>query len=133
MCYAREGSNPSGVAFVGSRLVEKKKNNNKKLTKRKVLTPEGIEPSTFGFGIRRATNYAMESIRWRYQGLGVVRGAVCACRGAGVSADRVPTAGGSSVVEQWTVKCLAQLSIGRWFKSTSPDFSPFVSAFRGLS
>ena len=26
------------------------------------MTPEGIEPSTFGFGIRRATNYAMESI-----------------------------------------------------------------------
>ena len=25
------------------------------------MTPEGIEPSTFGFGIRRATNYAMES------------------------------------------------------------------------
>ena len=27
------------------------------------MTPEGIEPSTFGFGIRRATNYAMESKR----------------------------------------------------------------------
>ncbi len=26
------------------------------------MTPEGIEPSTFGFGIRRATNYAMESL-----------------------------------------------------------------------
>ena len=30
-------------------------------TERKDMTPEGIEPSTFGFGIRRATNYAMES------------------------------------------------------------------------
>ena len=29
--------------------------------------------------------------------------------------------GGSSVVEQWTVKCLAQLSIGREFKSPSPE------------
>ena len=29
--------------------------------KTKDMTPEGIEPSTFGFGIRRATNYAMES------------------------------------------------------------------------
>ena len=33
------------------------------------MTPEGIEPSTFGFGIRRATNYAMESnargVHWR--------------------------------------------------------------------
>ena len=34
----------------------------------------------------------------------------------------VRSTGGSSAVEQWTVKCNAQLSIGREFKSPSPEF-----------
>ena len=40
---------------------------------------------------------------------------------AGVIPRPRPLTGGSSGVEQWTVKCLAQLSIGREFKSPSPD------------
>ena len=34
--------------------------------------------------------------------------------------------GGSSVVEQWTVKCSMQRSIGREFKSPSPDLFLFA-------
>ena len=37
----------------------------------------------------------------------------------------VPTRG-SSVVEQWTVKCSVQRSIGREFKSSSPDLFLFA-------
>ena len=44
---------------------------------------------------------------------------------AGVIPRRTPLTGGSSGVEQWTVKCLAQLSIGREFKSPSPDIFYF--------
>ena len=36
--------------------------------------------------------------------------------------------GGSSVVEQWTVKCSMQRSIGREFKSPSPEVFNFVCA-----
>ena len=38
--------------------------------------------------------------------------------------------GGSSVVEQWTVKCSMQRSIGREFKSPSPEVFKFQNCVR---
>ena len=41
----------------------------------------------------------------------------------------VRSTGGSSAVEQWTVKCAlcTQLSIGREFKSPSPERNSFIA------
>ena len=46
---------------------------------------------------------------------------------AGAGSRPSPSPRGSSVVEQWTVKCSMQLSIGREFKSPSPE--PFAYAW----